>query len=273
MIHSVQHPVAAAIEIVDSSSESDAGSSPSDGVTSSSDDDVPGEAETRLEELADIIDKLYKLAIDIRNSATRSGPGDRNPFRNFSVDKQKDIFSQLSEYEEFLIDRHIQQTRKLLDSTDAQAEPQDLAILKARCGRANVLRRQCFSLWQERHDQGKEVFDASLGTLGPNGYPNAVADDIVGLPQQLAPQTSLQPSVLAQSAQRTVTTLDPAKVRPHASGSSYSRATRTAPSQGPGGERPPWPSIDGLPTIEYFQCPYCFIICHERYRESNDAWR
>ena len=139
----MQHPVAAEIEIVDSSSESDAGSGPSDGVTCSSDDDVPGEAETRLEELADIIDKLYKLAIDIRNSATRSGPGDRNPFRKFSVDKQKDIFSQLSKYEEFLIDRHIQQTRKLFDSTVAQTEPQDLAILKARWGRANVLRCQC----------------------------------------------------------------------------------------------------------------------------------
>jgi hypothetical protein len=268
----VQHPVAAVVEMVDSSSESDADSGPFGGVASSS-DDVPGEAETRLEELADIIDKLYKFAIDIRNSATRSGPGDRNPFRKFSVEKQKDIFSQLSKYEEFLIDRHIQQACELLDSTVAQAEPQELAVLKARCGRANVLRRQCFSIWRERHDQGKEAFDASLGTFVPDGHPNAVAGDITGLPQQSAQQTSLQPSVLAPSAQRTVTTLDPAKVRPHASGSSYSRATRTAPSQGPGGERPPWPFIDGLPTTEYFQCPYCFLICHERYRKSRDAWR
>lgn len=267
-IPSVQHPVTTITETVDSSSESDTDSGSSGGVASSS--DVPGEAETRLEELTDIVDKLYKFAIDIRNSSTRSGPGDRNPFRKFSVEEQKNIFSQLSRYEEILIDKHIQQARVLLDSTTALAEPQELATLKVRCGRANVLRRQCFSKWQDRPIPGEKAFHESLVT---DNHLNIVAGDISGLPQQRVQQTLLQPSVLAPSAQRTVTTLDPAKIRPHASGSSYSRATRTAPSQGPSGAKPPWPVIDGLPTTEFFPCPYCFLICPERYRKSNDAWR
>ena len=177
---------------------------------------------------------------------------------------------QLSKYEEVLFDRHILQERRKLDDTIARAEPQDLAIIKARCGRANVLRRQCFSSWQNRYEQGNETFDASFD---PVEEPNAMAEDLIKLPQQSVQQISLQPSALAQSAQRTVTTFDSSKIIPHVSSYYYSRATRTVPSQGLGGKMPPWPSIDGLPSTEYFQCPYCFLICHETHRKSNDDWR
>jgi hypothetical protein len=271
--HLAQHTETTAAKRVENSSESDSESESSASITSEN-GNVSGEAETRLNELTDIIDKLYKFAVDIRNSATRSGPGDRNPFRQFSTKEQKDIILQLSRYEELLIDRHIRQACESSENINFQAAPEELSLLKARCGRSNVLRRQYFNIWQERHQEQKKVLNELQGVDASNPHSRSAPEDEADRPQRSVQEAFIQPSTVSSSAQRTVTTLDPARIiRPRATGSSYSRASRTAPSREPGGEQPPWPSIDQLPRTEYFQCPYCFLICPERYRESDQAWR
>jgi hypothetical protein len=267
----VQHSASSDVDLISSSSDSGSGSNQFNGLGVNG-DDIPEQVETGLQELVDIIDKLYKFAIDIKNSATRSGPGDRNPFRKFSTEEQRQIIWQFSRYEEILIARHIRKSSGLFEREEAQADSKDLDVLKARCGRANVLRRQYFRAWKAQRDENKKVLDDSRA-MDARDDDLGVVKGLAGLPEQSAHKSILQPSRAAPSVQQTVTTLDPTKLRPRATGSSYSRASRMAPSREPGGEKPPWPSINRLPRTDYFPCPYCFLICPKESRLTEHAWR
>lgn len=85
-----------------------------------------------------------------------------------------------------------------------------------------------------------ETFDA----VAPMPFPVAVDRQRFETSSRVAENETIQPSVFAASVQQTITTLNPEKVRPRATGSSFSRKERAAPSQVPAAKSHP-----GLPLM------------------------
>ena len=246
--------------------------------TVSSTELVQGEVQVRWEAVVSIIEKLYRFSTDIRNSSTRSGPGDRAPFAKEPVEKQAQYLEQLAQIETGLIERQLARCREAaktcLNEVDDLVRQQYWELV-ARLAKANVIRRQHFLYWHEqsnkRIERGRQVTHPSKST--PHEPVQHDTQNILNLPRR---DLFRPKSLVAPSNPTSATKLDPKTVRPGGT-SVFSRASANKPVQSPAGEEVPWPDIGDLTVVvqsgSHFECPYCSLMCPSAYGKSLSLWR
>lgn len=264
--------ITAGVDDQESASSSESSSTVSDNEL------VRGEVQVRWEAVVSIIEKLYRFSTDIRNSSTRSGPGDRAPFANEPVEKQAEYLEQLAQIETGLVERQLARCREAaktcLDEVDDLVR-QAYRELVARLAKANVIRRQHFLYW---HEQSNKRSDCRRGAIDPGK--STPHEPVPHGTQNLLdrPRRDLQrpKSLKAPSNPTSVTKLDPKKVRPGGT-SVFSRASANKPVQSPAGDEVPWPGIEDLAVLvqnaSHFECPYCSLMCPAAYGKSLSSWR
>jgi hypothetical protein len=257
----------------ESSSSSEDGDSQMLGKGNENNSGLPTELQMLFEDVADSITALYRLATQIRNSSLRSQPGDRQFFADYTAEQQKTIMHQLIQIETRLIERHVSESIQDIDANQ-RANPEDQEILHKliwRLSRANTIRRQQFTYWREQRDK-KERAISKLERPRRSFMPqHQRLVDNARLPpvERLIPETA----TVAPSVPSSATKLDVTRMKPAAPSSIYSRVSRAPPAEGPGGKKPPWPPVNELPSGEYFECPYCFLLCPQKYRLNQEAWK
>lgn len=237
------------------------------------------EAEFRLSSVATRLDSLYKLASRIRSPRNRQQRSTKDLYKHIP-ESQRAEYIQNQEQIEISLVAYVQ--RQQLGEWVDDEQLQELGFgreeliaqyasashwLIARAGMANARRKQQFLYWK-KHAQllGRDVTEEAP----------AVAElpvDAVVLPQPATAPSQASKPAPAKSMATSVTKMD-LKVMGHEDMRSViSRRSRVSTVASPRGEGLAWPPAPShLAGHKYFPCPYCGILCPERYL-SRDDWR
>ena len=232
-------------------------------------DPTTSELSARMHSIVDIVDRLFKLATRIRNPATRSSQGQRNFYSDIDREHREIVARRLEEMEISRVREHVLQDRRDLlgNPNPKEVKPEIDTIdekMFVRLGRASNYRRQQFRHWRLRKASGEidqYVTSAHESTVLGQGRAQTL---------NLAPQ----PDPHAHSSHpSSVTRIQPLTFDMSDRKSTISNITRTPSARNTSGEKVDWPSLpSGVPEGKYFECPFCFNICQDVYREDA-AWK
>jgi hypothetical protein len=219
--------------------------------------------------VTDIIDRLYKLATRIRNTATRSVQSRHNLYKDIDPEFREIMMERLVNMETARVQENILQSRHNnydrigSKMPDPVIDDQD-RILFRRLGMANHYRRRQFIYWRRRKEKG-EIFTANPVDTEITTHDPVVVDRI-----NVGPGHKPQ---IAQSHPSSVTKLDERHFDITDRKSTISNVTRTPSARGGGGEKVEWPAFPkGVPDVKFFECPFCFNLCPKVYR-NDTAWK
>ena len=219
--------------------------------------------ETTLNSIVDKVDRLYRMAIKIRNPGTRIGSSKARTFRQLDQETGVDVFDVYSRFDE----RHIQQKLAALRGMD----PASLGgyYLVGRLTLANRIRRQQFALWR-RHKAKMKNTPQRRDQIHMS---RSQHDDRRAAQVEPAARRINQPEMSeVESKPTTATEFDQTRVDLHDDRSVISDRTvlifENSDEHG-GIEIPRLP--DRLLSQKEFECPYCFTICSRKTLERS-AW-
>lgn len=216
-----------------------------------------------IEDIGDIIDRLYKISTKIRNSATRTLSPKALYFKEVDPLSGVDLFDQFADLDE----RHI---REVLRAYQPDNPLVGASFLVKRLGQANTRRRKQFRYWRAHREKmaraTAEIKQSrtNLPEIDPSRPERAKT--VLGDEPRIVVSQQESPSLT------TATRLDPVKIKMDDQESIISISSYAPSIQG-SDETVQFP----LPTPniskgKYFECPYCFTLCSSVYLQRK-AWR
>ncbi|KAH7322441.1 hypothetical protein B0I35DRAFT_425813 [Stachybotrys elegans] len=237
------------------------------------------EADFRLSSITTRLDSLYQLATRIRSPRNRQQRPTKDLYKHVPEDQRAE-YIQNQEHIEVSLVAYIQ--RQQLGEWFKDEQLQELGFgrdelieqyasashwLIVRAGMANARRKQQFMYWK-KHAQllGRNVTEETpavrktpVGTVAP-------------LQPTASPSQTSKPAP-AKSMATSVTKIDLEVIGPEDTRSVISRHSCMSAVASPQGEGLAWPPAPSqFHGHKYFPCPYCGILCPEKYL-SSDGWR
>jgi hypothetical protein len=216
-----------------------------------------------LESVVDIIDRFYRIATKVRNPATRLASPKVSRFKQIDEDTGVDII-------EVYLQTDLKHIREIFRSFQGDSHQKEDHFLIPRLAKSNRRRRQQFSHWKRHreklaHEMSILAHSMTARASSKQSKPLRTPDFSSSLSQKKT-QTS-------RSLPTTATILDITKVnleyaQSAVSLSSYAPSIREANDEMVDIPLPPKP----LQGAKYFECPYCFTLCSNKYLEEK-AWR
>jgi hypothetical protein len=238
---------------------------------------------TLLEDVIDIVDRLYRLATKIRNPSTRLSTSKALTFKKIDDETGIDLIKQYTKFDTVHMEELFWDYRsvELKDPWEIPEEfrgrerkpgvlTTDERNLLERLAKANTHRRQQFGYWSRHRTKNAKESTKALETVG-------VTRPKPGPKQGQLPNAGSfnpPPSSKAFSRPTTATQLqNPSAIKIDDGASTMS--VRTIPPHAQGAhdkhvEVPEPPS--SLKGLRYFSCPYCFTICSQS-TLKKDSWR
>ncbi|CAI6340021.1 unnamed protein product [Periconia digitata] len=259
--------------------------------------------QSTIEDISDIIDRLYRLASKLRNSATRAPPSARNFYREplmnaqgeeiqLTQSERKAAKEQTEQFHQQRIEEIVLQT--LRDERDEPytktyctpyLSPRTTAVIR-RISVANAYRQQQFAFWRSREwdrrhavkYQAADIAKPLLKAEGPQSDNQEAQRGLDGLlnrqPFPTARSENQNPFSEAPSAtwkmlkEPTLSELDDTR-----SLTSKTEYTSSPTIYEPSGRKVGWPTFPKeLGKKKDFICPYCFVTCPANYR-GKGHWR
>jgi hypothetical protein len=229
------------------------------------------------------VDALYSLAIKIRNPINRPARPTLELYKHVPAD-QRVVYMHGREQAEAETVAYVQR-QQLAEAVKVESESalslEDLFNcyvreqywLIRRTGIANARRKQQFVYWKEHAELIAQNVPVEKG-LATENQPGERGSRIhqVTIPSKAVSTLQAAPNG-KQSLATSATKLDPNAVKPDDLKSVISHHSRVSTAVGPQGEKVDWPlPPSGYGTEKFFNCPYCKMICPQRYL-SKDAWR
>ncbi|KAK2616805.1 SET domain-containing protein 3 [Conoideocrella luteorostrata] len=215
------------------------------------------EAEFRLSSITTRLDSLYKLASRIRSPRNRQQRSTSDLYKHVPESQRAEYIQSQEQIEISLLQELGFGREELIEQYASVTH-----WLIARAGMANARRKQQFLYWK-KHAQllGRDVTEEAPAVAVP--HPAAAP----GQASKLGPAKSTGTSVTNASVTNTsVTKVDLGVMGPEDMRSVISRRSRVSTVASPRGEDLVWPPAPShLSGSKYFPCPYCGILCPERY--------
>lgn len=216
-----------------------------------------------LTNIADSIDRLYRLSIQIRNPRNRIGTSKARSFRHLDKETNVDLLKAFWPFDK----AHVQE----LFAYFQRRPPSDFEdhYLVHRLASANLQRRQQFAHWHRHHMKLKQA-----SRIHPQDLHDEMFTDQAVKPLQL--NTHLEPSTI-YSRPTTATYLPPlvisADISTGDAKSLISDHTLLIEDRDIENDRIPIPPLPrGYRVTKEFECLYCFIICG-RGTSQEDKWK
>ncbi len=235
------------------------------------------EAEFRLSSVATRLDSLYKLASRIRSPRNRQQRPTKDLYKHVPENQRAEYIQNQHQIEVSLV-AYVQR-QQLVEWVDDErlrefgCSQEELIAqyasashwLIARVGMANARRKQQFLYWK-KHARllGRDVTEEAPAVA------ELPVDAIAPHPTALRQASTPGP---AKSMATSVTKVDLKVMGPEDMKSVISCRSRVSTVASPRGEDLAWPPAPShLAGHKYFPCPYCGILCPERYL-SRDDWQ
>jgi len=237
------------------------------------------EAEFRLSSVTTRLDSLYKLASRIRSPRNRPQRSIKDLYKHIPESQRAEYIRTQEQIEVSLV-AYVQRQQLMEWVNDERLQVlgfgrEELVAqyasashwLIARVGMANARRKQQFLYWK-KHAQ---LLQRDVTEEAPAVAELPVAT--LALPQPPAAPSQASKLAPAKSMATSVTKVDLKAIGPKDMISVISHRSRVSTTASPQGEDLAWPSAPShLAGHKYFPCPYCGILCPERYL-SRDMWR
>jgi hypothetical protein len=283
----------------DSDDESSGGEQSDDEIAETQSITVESTAEAAgavLEDISDIIDRLYRLAAKLRSSTNRVPPSARNFYRESltGVDKQEFYLTssereiakvQTEEFHLRRIEEIVRQSRRdeggdpfPREDRTPELDPDTKAVIK-RIAKGNAYRQQQFAFWRQREWDRRNAVNHQVTTIRSAPMPNRPSQELQGSPEarQADPNTLFKGKVAFSEVpsatwnipkETNLALLDESR-----SLSSKTEITMTPTVYDPSGRKVGWPAFPKeLGKKKDFICPYCFATCPAKYR-GKAHWR
>jgi hypothetical protein len=216
-----------------------------------------------LESITDALDRLFRLAIKVRDPTTRQISSRVYSYKD--VDKVTGV-NVIEEYAK--CDRqHILEILSCLGKT-APDGPCHYLIDRLSC--ANTLRRQHFGYWRRRRRKLKIV--QSPSDIPIVSVTKKVQINLFGTPGEAAKPVQASTRTVS-SKPYTASELDPTRINFEDERSNVSVSEYYPSASAPDNEFVVWPAPPSkLQGKKHFECPYCFTLCTSGYLEKR-AWK
>ncbi|PVH98682.1 hypothetical protein DM02DRAFT_32617 [Periconia macrospinosa] len=258
--------------------------------------------ETMIDDISDIIDRLYRLASKLRNTATRAPPSARNFYREPLVDIDGSKFyltsSERQTAKEQCEELHRQRIEELVRQSlrDECGDPfpkadntpdlssRTIAVIR-RIAMANAYRQQQFAFWRSREWERRRAVKYQDTMIQPP--PNLEEEELKMQEPMISPENKApkRPTLEAPAKSRLVFSEVPsatwkmvkeptlAALDETRSLSSKTEFTSSSTIYEPSGRKVGWPAFPKeLGKKKDFICPYCFVTCPADYR-GKGHWR
>jgi len=214
------------------------------------------EVQLCVQEAADILDRLFRIASKIRSPATRTVSSKALKFQLPDSVTGVDLFDQYTKFDQ----GHVQE---MFRHNGIDLNAINVTYLVDRMSRAITTRRRILA-HGKRH-RSKVAYAAQPNQAQPNVRPRQnEQEDVTHLAR-------LAVSAAGLSNPTTATFLDPNKAildaKSNVSESVYAPTARGTDNAAV--EVPPPPDIG---NDRYFECPYCFFLCSKEYTRDK-SWR
>lgn len=240
------------------------------------------EVETIFKSTTDIIDRLYKLAIKIRNPKTRLSSSKAVTFKKVDEDTGIDLIQEFARAETRHVEELFWDHRRIdvedpgrlpEERRDCERRPRELIEadhqIISRLVRANIRRRQQFGYWRRHRSKNAQETTRVLKTSNPpveRSYASKlVAEHDPSISEQRSKFFSRPSTATFLHTSATinirddVSTISVRTVIPNARNIQDEQADV------------PHPPI-ALRGTKHFQCPYCFTLCSQS-TLKDEAWR
>jgi hypothetical protein len=245
-----------------------------------------------LNDVIDIIDRLYKLAAKVRSPTTRTAPSARNFYRHKYEDKDGNEFVFTREEREFAREQNESYQKRRIEEIVCQMRrdhagtpsPSQLRVDKfdahtdafiERMGMANAHRQQQFAFWRQRE------WDRRSGSLRAGHVPQidmhlTTKEGADGL-LTITPSKKVrkEPALTKENVSEIPSWKLPRgfELQMNESKSTRTTVTQTPTVYEPSGKKIAWPPFPKeLAGKKEFICPYCFVTCPPEYR-GKSHWR
>jgi hypothetical protein len=211
-----------------------------------------------LNSATDIIDKLFKVAMQIRNPTTRNTSSKAKSYKSIDPDSGIDLFEAFTKFDE----QHVEELFLSYRSSPAPSDDnskyekttqrltREEKALVSRFARANTNRRRTFGYWR-RHEEKRRA-----EPVPSNPFPSNTMTNKFSIPTTV---TALPSGIhgLRLDDQKSAASVQTYVPRPSASDDDTV-------------EVPDVPK--DLHGKKEFSCPYCFMLCSEKMLKGN-RWR
>jgi hypothetical protein len=212
-----------------------------------------------IQEAADILDRLFRIASKVRSPATRTVSSKALKFQLPDPASGVDLFDQYTTFDQ----GHVQE---MFRHNGIDLNASNVTYLVDRMSRAITTRRRILA-HGKRH-RSKVAYAAQTNQTQPKVEPRHNKQEGV---THLAQIPRLAVSAAGLSNPTTATFLDPNKAildaKSNVSESVYAPTARGTDNEA--AEVPPPPDIG---NDRYFECPYCFFLCSKEYTRDK-SWR
>lgn len=216
--------------------------------------------ELAIENIAHVIDRLYRLSFKVRNPATRMGLTKAQAFRQIDQDTGVDLIHRFADYDRNHVEEVFRHYRPKLTSDEMANH-----FLAQRLAKANTRRRQQFGQWKRHKSK-----------LQKGEKPAPKLEDMRSLSRKFAESRPFLETPLlglpVPSQPSTATWLDQSKIALDDNTSVFSTSTYAIFSEEPDAELPVPQLPQKLREEKKFECPYCQVLCSRRTAEKQ-AWR
>lgn len=237
------------------------------------------EVDVRAADIADSVDRLYKLAIKIRSPDGRVIPPKFDLYRHIDPNFKEDYVKTIEEGQKEGIREALRQCRRSIAGKDSIGDhrlTESDEYLVLRLHKANQTRRQQFAYWKHHKEKliqatlasTRQIFDMSATSTGDPIAATSEPESPIAVKNAIA--TSARSTGMSMPSAATTLpggfALDDVK----SERSDFTRATTT---HGASDEVVEWPPIprDSAGENE-FECPYCFFFCPRQYKQPR-YWR
>jgi hypothetical protein len=214
-------------------------------------------AQAAFKSVSDSIDRLFKLAMRVRNPATRTGFSRGYHYDQFDPDSGMGLFNTF--LEQRIDERYIENLVNSYGKPVLEGE-HDVTFLVDRLAKANNKRRRQFAYW--KHHKLNQVKHTEMAKQK--------------IAQQLQFPGARAPSTSGHSKPTTATYVDHTKIDLEDSRSVFSTVSMMLPEPTKSEEVLEFPPVPQKyvsdEDIKEFECPYCFTICSKRLLQKK-LWR
>ncbi|XXH04355.1 hypothetical protein Hte_010769 [Hypoxylon texense] len=267
----------------------DAESDASEQTHSRSDESVH-EVDFRLQSLTESLDALYSLATKIRNPRNRPQRTNNQLYKRIPVEIRTSFIEEREAAEIAVVAwthrHHLIEEINLQEAVNSRLNVEELIDryatssnwLVRRMGIANARRKQQFVYWKDHALRlGRNTVRSKPTAPTVKHSTEDIRDEPAAAQQrQLAPSVAVLEKAALDAAPSLVTSatkLEADFVKPEDLKSVLSHQSNVSTIISVKGEKLEWPMPPTqITTNGYFTCPYCKILCPQRYLAEN-AWR
>jgi hypothetical protein len=222
-------------------------------------DEGEDEIQLCIQEAADILDRLFRIASKLRSPATRTVSSKALKFQLPDPVTGVDLFDQYTTFDQGYVKDMFRHNGIDLDTVD-------VTYLVDRMSRAITTRRRILA-HRKRH-RSKTAHATRASQAQPKVEPRQNKQEDVTHRVQIPRQAV---SAAGLSNPTTATFLDPSKAILDAK-SNVSESVYAPTARGTNNEATEVPPPPDIGNDRYFECPYCFFLCSKEYTKHK-SWR